>query len=222
MFKLLKTLFTSICIASCISALLGLGFLWYRGQLTMQTLRDIRVVLQGGDQSQVQEEADQGAPQASLEDVVKTRVKVSADFNNKERELTTLEGFLNERATRLQMQKAEFDSRRKSFQEELERLRAEQVSAATEQGRGILIALPSREAADRLMQLSLDENVVLLKGMSEKIIARILKEFKGEEKRVKRGNEIFEKLTNGGRIRQLIDEQSRQKTNVADAAPPVN
>jgi len=74
------------------------------------------------------------------------------------------------------------------------------------------------------MQLSLEQNVVLMKGMPEKTIAKILKEFQStpppqadaglqrKETPPERGRMIFEALSRGEPSRTLL-EQQRQSAN---------
>ena len=76
-----------------------------------------------------------------------------------------------------------------------------------EQTRGILLALQPDDAIDTLMGLTADENVILLKGMPEKSIARILEQFlSGEENERVRGQEVFKAISQGNPSKSLIDE----------------
>ena len=115
------------------------------------------------------------------------------------------------------------------FDEELARIDAELTSASAEQSRGILLALPAKEAVRQLMQLDLEADVILLKGMPEKSIAKILKEFSAtaappgtetgadrKESPAERGRRIFEALTRGEPLRSLLERTP--KTN-SDANP---
>jgi hypothetical protein len=76
------------------------------------------------------------------------------------------------------------------------------------------------------MQLSLDQDVVLMKGMPEKTIAKILKEFQtsgepnivdGKDPAAERGRQIFEALSRGEPSRSLLEAQRK-----ATQAEPVN
>jgi flagellar motility protein MotE (MotC chaperone) len=110
---------------------------------------------------------------------------------------------------------------RTQFLAELETLRKKNLDEATEQGRGILMALPPDEAARKLMQISLEEDLVLLKGISEKKIADILQEMVDPES-AERGQEIFHKLSTGGLVDKLVKETKAQLEPAAGSTPSGN
>jgi hypothetical protein len=78
------------------------------------------------------------------------------------------------------------------------------------------------------MQLPLDEDIVLMKGMPEKMIAKILKEFQatlitssdasGERKETpaERGRKIFEALSRGEPSRSLLEQQRQTAKDSSD------
>ena len=69
------------------------------------------------------------------------------------------------------------------------------------------------DAVENLMQLDLEENIVLLKGMPEKQIAKILQEFlKGKDEQLERGWQIFEAISRGEPSKKLIDAARQQLT----------
>jgi len=219
MLKILNTLFVSLCIATVLSEVVGLGLLWQRGQLNMQTMRDIRLVLRGEREAGEKEPQDADAPQMSLEDQIVARAKIDADFDNRHRQLNNFEKMIREEANQITVNQQTLEETRKRFLAELEDLKKKNLDEATEQGRGILMALPPEEAARKLMQLTLEEDLVLLKGISEKKIADILQEMV-EPDAAKRGQEIFHKLSTGGLVDQLVKETSNdvqpgKKTNPA-------
>jgi hypothetical protein len=76
------------------------------------------------------------------------------------------------------------------------------------------------------MQLPLDQDVVLMKGMPETTIAKILKEFQasgepsvvdGKDAPAERGRQIFEALSRGEPSRSLLETQRK-----AAQTEPVN
>ena len=195
------------CVATVCSEVCGLALLWSRGDLTAHTLREMTSVLNGDETEDSKQREDKAAPQASLEEVINARARMSAEYNAKESELAVLKGMMMEGMTRLTSQQEEFERRKKAFDKELELLEKQVVAQSTEQARGVLLALPPKDAVEKLMQLSVDQNVVLLKGMPEKSIAKILKEFKNGEKETERGKKIFEALNQGAAIRELLERE---------------
>jgi Mg/Co/Ni transporter MgtE len=125
-------------------------------------------------------------------------------------------------------------ARRKEFEDELARIEAEITSTSTEQARGVLLALPPKDAVQQLLQLSLDQDVVLLKGMPEKTIAKILKEFQtttatlaeasGDRKEAppERGRKIFEALSRGEPSRSLVEKQRQASRDQSSNEQPAN
>lgn len=221
MLKILNNLFISLCIATVLSEVVGIGLLWQRGLLTTQTLQDIRLVLRGEKEAADKEPEDADAPQISLEDELVARAKVAADFDNRHRTLNNFEKMIWEKADQTTVVKQSLEAMRTQFLAELETLRKKNLDEATEQGRGILMALPPDEAARKLMQISLEEDLVLLKGISEKKIADILQEMVDPES-AERGQEIFHKLSTGGLVDKLVKETKAQLEPAAGSAPSGN
>lgn len=218
MFKIISTLFVSLCIATVLSELVGIALLWQRGQLTTQTLQDLRLVLRGEKNGNEKEPEDTDAPQISLDDELIARAKIASDFDNRHRTLNNFEKMIWEKADQTTVVKQSVEAVRSQFLSELETLRKKNLDEATEQGRGILMALPPEEAAKKLMQLTLEEDLVLLKGISEKKIADILQEMV-EPEAAKRGQEIFHKLSTGGLVDKLVQE-TKEKLNPPDRDAP--
>ncbi|MCA9093296.1 MAG: hypothetical protein KDA68_07405 [Planctomycetaceae bacterium] len=221
MLKIINTILISLCIATVLSEVVGIALLWQRGQLTSQTLQDIRLVLRGEKNADEKEPEDADAPQISLEDELVARAKVASDFENRHRTLNNFEKMIWEKADQTTVVKQSVEAIRTQFLTELEELRKKNFDEATEQGRGILMALPPEEAARKLMQLTLEEDLILLKGISEKKIADILQEMVDPEA-AKRGQEIFQKLSTGGLVDKLVQETKSKLEPTTGASPSGN
>ncbi|MCH7990024.1 MAG: hypothetical protein IID46_12855 [Planctomycetes bacterium] len=209
------------CVATILSEFVGLGFLWYRGQLTPEIIAEIRVILSGQyhDLSEGEQEEETFYP--SSEDIVKQRSISIMDFNNREEELDSLKSLVDENAVRFSNQQEIFERNKIEFDKKLATLVEQIVSEGSEQARGVLVKLTSSDAVLYLMELDLQVNIVLLKGMPEKKIAEYQEEFlKGDQKQVKRGHEIFEALSRGEPKKSLIDQTQSQLTEEND--PGVN
>lgn len=195
------------CVATLLAEASILAYLWSRGQLTPETLKDIRILLTG----QVQDDADmleqRQKSMPSTEDIVRERTMRILELGAREDELTLLKTVLNESGDQVLKQRQNFEELKKEFEDRLTKLNDDITSEATEQSRAILLALPPRDAVSNLMSLELEANIVLLKGMPEKSIAKILQEFaKGPPEEQKRGLDIFEAISQGKPAAMLIDE----------------
>jgi hypothetical protein len=99
-------------------------------------------------------------------------------------------------------------ARKAQFMKELEALKAREVAEATVLAQGVLLAVPPGDAVRDLMQLPLDHNIALLKGLPVKSIGKILKEFhQGDDDVKKRGAEIFAALAEGDPAVRMIEEE---------------
>jgi flagellar motility protein MotE (MotC chaperone) len=221
--KSLILILACFCVAVVASLSVGLGLLWSRGQITAHTLRELREVLTGGTVANANPEFDddKASPQASLDEVINARARMSVEFNAKEAELAIFKQMMAEGTARLTAEKEAFEQRKRAFDEELQRLNETLDSEATGLARGVLLALPPKDAVEKLMQLTTDECVVLLKGMPEKSIAKILKEFQGAADRIERGKQIFDALNRGDPVRPLV-ERTQGGLNPAPTAAPTD
>jgi hypothetical protein len=150
-----------------------------------------------------------------------------------ETEVGLLKTMLETERTGLSAQNAEFQKQKNAFKSQLQQLADDNTVAAREQARAVLQALPAPEAVERLMQLSADEDVLLLREMPEAKIAALLKEFspitegsesgttppKGALERGKRVREIFERI-NKGEPRDSIIRSALNSLQQADSTPP--
>jgi len=201
------------CVATILSELVGLGFLYYRGQLTSETIAEIRVLLSGQFGEFSESEQDEETYYPSSEDVVKQRSISVMDFNNREKELAILKSLIDENAMSFSKQQEELERKQTEFDKKLAILDEQIVSEGAEQARGVLVKLTPSDAVLYLMELDLQENIMLLKGMPEKKIAEYQEEFlKGDQKQVKRGHEIFEAISRGEPEKLLIDQTQIQLT----------
>ena len=138
-----------VCVATVLSELLGLGFLWYRGQLTSASVADIRMVLTGddGDSLDVDEAGEQDQP--SIEDVAEDRTTRILELSTREEELALLKSIVTGNRKDLITDQDGFKAQKKGFEEDLKALQKTAASEAMEQTRGILLALPPADAIDR-------------------------------------------------------------------------
>jgi flagellar motility protein MotE (MotC chaperone) len=193
--------------------------LWNRGMISAHHLQEIKLVLTNrtlADEPENETELKQQYP--SVREVAEARAIKVLGFDKRESELMTLKGMADVKREALESQQKQFLAQRKEFEEELARIESEITAASTEQARGVLLALPPKDAVRQLMQIPLDQDVVLMKGMPEKTIAKILKEFQtagdpaagdGKDAPAERGRQIFEALSRGEPARTLLEAQRK-------------
>ena len=228
MLKYLFVIIGCVCCTIVAAEAAGVLFLWQRGMISPHHLHEIRLVLTNRSSDDKFDDEPEQRPQfPSSQQIAQARAVKILNLDKRESELTTLKGMADDKREELETQQKQFRAQRKAFEEDLGRMAAEITSTSTEQARGVLLALPPKEAVQQLMQLSLDQDVVLLKGMPEKSIAKILKEFQatpappatteasGEKKDtpIERGRKIFETLSRGDPSRSLIERTRKALAN---------
>lgn len=218
MLRILATLTSVICVAAVVTAIAGVGLLWGAGRLTPESVNGI-VDLLDGKEAILPSEPDipEELAQVAKEEVVDRRAMSILDLTARERELNLLKGLIEAKATEVINDRRDLERAQQAFKKQLDDVEAELLSEAAEQARGILLALPAGDAVAKLMTLTPDEAVMLMKGVSEKQHAKILQEFKTQEQ-TERGNEIFQAIVRGDPKRKIM-QQALNTANGKQAAP---
>lgn len=213
--KSIALVFACFCVALCAVTGFGLFYLWSNGLLSPEKISDVRQMLSKGEASDPKSLPDVDPPIPSLEEVIEARARLSAEHQSRDRELSSMKALNHTWSLRLQTERQAFDTQQQAFEKRLQELDEKLTSEATEQSRAVLSAMAPKNAMEHLMSLSLEDDVVLLKGLSEKNISKILKEFKIEAQpaeagsRAERGAKIFEALARGNPQRALLDQESQ-------------
>ena len=206
MIRSLLVILGVVCAATLLSEAMGLGMLWYRGQLTAETWKDLQLVLSGENRdagASVSEESDTIQPNSN--DFVRLRTGRIFDVARRENELDSLRELVDGQATALTARQKQLEQMKRAFVTQLQTLKKKTESEAVERSRGVVLAMETASAVKLLAQLTVDEDIVLLQGLPEKSIATILQEFAGGEKELQdRGIEIFNALNRGEPERKLI------------------
>lgn len=232
MMRFLMIIIGCVCTTVVVSETTALVVLWQRGMISAHHLTEIKLVLMNralDDESE--SERDRKPDYPSAQQVAQARAVKILNFDKRESELITLKGLADGNREGLESQQNQFLAQRKAFEDDLARIEASLTSTSTEQARGVLLALAPKDAVRQLMQLSLAEDVVLMKGMPEKTVAKILKEFHatapavengGERKEqpAERGRLIFEALSRGEPTRSLLQET--RKTSASNPTESAN
>jgi hypothetical protein len=165
------------CVAVILSEVTGTAVLWSRGFLTARHLREVRDVFEPQEKEAVALDAEAQPVLPSAQDVLRDRSMRVLSLSSLETDVGLLKAMLDTERTSLSAQNAAFQQQRAAFKGQLQQLADETAVAAREQARGVLLALPPSEAVDRLMQLSVAEDVLLLREMPDAKIALLLKQF---------------------------------------------
>jgi len=211
-------IFACFCIATVLTEAVGLGVLWSRGQLTERTFREIEVILTGADLLQVDlVEEEQTPTTPSLDVVEEKRLMKLLEIDKREslvdQRYSDLEKFRDE----LTETQEQLIRDRETFHAELKKIQEENQAEATELARGVLLASSPKDAAARLMDLTLEQNVILLRGLPEENIAKILKELHAgqDQERSMRATQIYKSIYSGEPIESTVMDQLQPQTAAA-------
>ncbi|WP_417378840.1 hypothetical protein [Gimesia sp.] len=206
MIRPLVVILCVFCVATIISEILGLSFLWVRGHLNADSVKDIRMIVTGQSLDDV-EIVEEETSLPSRDEVAETRAMRILELASREDEIEMLKSSITESSDFLKKERLAFEQTKKNFEEELKTLKEQSQSVATKKTQSVLVALPSGDAVQYLMQLSIEENIELLKGMEGKFIAKLLKEFlvAPDPLIIKRGKEIFKEISQDEPFRSFAD-----------------
>jgi hypothetical protein len=198
------------CVAALLSEALGLGVLWSQGLLSVRRLREMRDLLGPQEKEVVAVEGEPPLALPSSQDVLRERSLRVLSLGSLETEVGLLKSMIENERNGLIAQRADFQKEKAAFNTQLQQLSEKNVVEAREQSRSVLLALPPADAVERLMQLSVDEDVLLMREMPEAKIALLLKEFAAAPEggdaattardapaRVLRAKEIFARISKG-------------------------
>jgi DNA-binding transcriptional ArsR family regulator len=221
------------CVAVMLSEAVGLAFLWSQGLLSARRLREVRDVLGPQEKEAVAFDAEPQPALPSSQDVLRERSLRVLSLTSLETEVGLLKSMIENERNGLIAQRADFQKEKAAFNGQLQQLSDKNVVEAREQSRSVLLALPPADAVERLMQLTVNEDVLLLREMPEAKIALLLKEFatvpegggdaanatRDAAARVQRAKEIFDRITKG-EPRESIIRSALNNLQQAEAERP--
>jgi hypothetical protein len=233
MIRKLWIILSACCFAAVLSESVGLGLLWSQGLLNAQRLREIRDLFGPQEKESAAADSETQPVLPSSQDVLRERSLRVLSLSSLETEVGLLKNMLETERAGLSGQNAEFQRQKEAFQAQLLKLADENTVAAREQARAVLLALRAPEAVDRLMQLSVEEDVVLMREMPEAKIALLLKEFttapegaanpnatKEAQDRRTRAEQIFKRITDGQPRDSIIRSALGNLQQVEGERPP--
>jgi len=198
MIRTLSLIFACVCVTVVLVESAAMVVFWRQGWLSPHYWREVRMVFENRqiEDSAPMPEAEEKA-RVSQDDVLKARTLKVLDLEKREGDLEVLRQNVLARAEQLAQEETALKTRQEAFRTEMENLGKQASGAAIEQARQVLLALPPPEAALKLTQVAEDEAIRLLKGLPEKSIAKILKEFTGSPEQIERSKRLFEALVKG-------------------------
>lgn len=207
MIRTFVMIFSCACVAVVLSEAAAVFLLWQRGVLSETNLTEMRLILSGHtDKPAEVPGAVQAAPSTSVRDVEGARAVRVLDIEKREAALTTLRLQVLDEQQRTEQEQAKLKAQREAFARDLEAADKSIAETSTEQARAVLLALPPAIAVDRLMPMTVDRGVLLLKGLPEKSIAKILKEFTGTPVKMERGQHLFDAIYRGTPQRKVVED----------------
>lgn len=198
MAKVLLATASVLAIITVLAEGLAAGLLWSQGRLTADTVREIRTILRAPDELVTEEDDRNDAPRIALDDVIAARSRRIIDIEGREQEQAVLQALVDDARDSLLKEREVLRTERDTY-EQAQKTQADAAQAQSVlQSRNVLLKLDPETAVQQLMQLSPEQNVVILEGMPEKNIAEMLEAFAavGQEE-AKRGQEIFQAITRG-------------------------
>lgn len=221
MMRTLVFLISVFCVATVLTEILGVAYLWFNGQLTPAALQEIRVALGGEPVESADDEAEKKAAKQSHDDILRTRIERGWDLQRRLQEARILIGMTAEKATETKEDRDRLKQSQAAYKKTLAMQQELLASESTKRAQGILLKMDPADAVSNLMSLPLEENVILLKSMPAKSLATILQEFlRGNDpKKVEREEKIFQAISEGQPQRKVIKNAVDQVGGVSPAAP---
>lgn len=220
----MRTLFTFFAVISAavlVSEGVGLAVLWGRGNLTSSTLQDVYDLVMSPAEEQKDQVEDGKLASPSMADISMMRVSRILELNSRESELSRIEQFLTEKKNELTQRQTDFEKKQQEFRKELAALINQINADSTKQARNVLVSLSPTDAVDNMMELTVEQNVMLIKGMPKANVSKIMTEFnKGSGEKKTRGQEILQALLEGKPDMELAGEALNDTELKNIPAPP--
>lgn len=189
---------SAVAILTLLAEGLAGGLLWSQGRLNPDAIREIRVILSDRNALAEEQTLENETPVVAIEDVIKSRAVRIHHLEERETEQKILSGLMADARGRIATEQESLLKSREQFEQEQKERIARKTSAGIEQARAILVASDTDLAVAQLTELSLDEAIILIEGMPEKTIAKLLAAFAaGDRAQVERGQQVFQAITRG-------------------------
>ena len=196
--RIALTVLLSFCVATILSQMVGVGVLWSTGNLNGDTISIVAAILAGEpigeDVAETKIEAE--TVQITQKQLLEYRANRLLDIDHRNREVEARVNFDAGILARVREERAALEKLIKNFKQELKQIDEAETSEGAEKVRSVLAKVKPAQAKDILMSRELSDTVRLLSEMPDRIIAKLLKEFKTEAE-MTRMEEILKSLDEG-------------------------
>lgn len=198
MAKLAFTALSAVAVLTLLAEGLAGGLLWSQGRLNPDAIREIRVILSDPTALTEEQELAKETPVVSVEDVARARAKAILHLEERENETAIFNGLLADQRKRVVTEQDNLIANRERFDKEQKDRLAKKAAAGIQKSIAVLLASDTDMAVTQLLELTLEENILLMEEMPEKTIAKLLAAFaEGDRDQIERGQQIFQAITRG-------------------------
>jgi hypothetical protein len=198
MAKLAFTALSAVAVLTLLAEGLAGGLLWSQGRLNPDAIREIRTILQDPAALAAEQHQGEETPVVSIEDVARTRATAILHLEERENEIAIFNGLLTDQRQRVVIEQDNLVAGRERFDNELAERQAKKAAAGIQKSLAVLQASDTDLAVTQLIELTLEENILLMEEMPEKTIAKLLAAFaEGDADQIERGQQIFQAITRG-------------------------
>jgi hypothetical protein len=213
----LASIIAAVCVATVITAALGLGYLRQQGKLNEKTVLKLIAVINGVETSlaaaaQTQTADEPGSEQASLEHVARQRALKSRDIELREQAINDNLSIVRAEYAKLIDEKDRYERIKAAFRAQLDEEREGVLATNREVVRGILENLKPKQSKEQILRMvnngEMTDVIKILSLMPAAKRANILKEFKTDEESQKLA-EILKQIREGVPEQGLIDDAEK-------------
>jgi hypothetical protein len=208
---------SAVCVATVISAALGLGYLRQQGKLGEKTLLKLIAVVNGIETTPApapRNELDDGSgsEEASLEHVARQRALKSRDIELREQALSDNLSIVRTEYAKLIDEKDRYERIKTAFRAQLDEERQGVLATNREVVRGILENMKPKQGKEQILRMVKDgemaDVIKILSLMPSAKRAKIVGEFKTEQESETLA-EILKQIRDGVPEERLIDEAEK-------------
>jgi len=213
MIRRIVDLFLWFCVASILAQLAVLTVAAVKGNIYDKTMARVLAALNGvdiqGERLQRILIKSREVPVPTYEDVLDAKVKSSLELDSRQEALDRLQRQITDRERSLREEINRFETNRKDFQQELDRIRKSTQGESLSEIRKILENLAPEQAKEQVL-LMLKNNqkkdvVLIIKALPPDKQKKLLAEFTNQPDQ-QQLNEILQELKNTAPIDQAVDK----------------
>jgi hypothetical protein len=213
MIRRIVDLFLWFCVASILAQLAVLTVAAVKGNINDKTMARVLAALNGvdiqGERLQRILIKSREVPVPTYEDVLDAKVKSSLELDSRQEALDRLQRQITDRERSLRDEINRFETNRKDFQQELDRIRKSTQGESLSEIRKILENLSPEQAKEQVL-LMLKNNqkkdvVLIIKALPPDKQKKLLAEFTNQPDQ-QQLNEILQELRNTAPIDQAVDK----------------